>query len=114
MEEKILLKVAIICSLLGILILFLVDETISLKESKIESIDESKLDQSVKVKGIVNNFRIIKSLKLFELKDETGKIKVISFDKDLELTNGALIEVEGRVTEYRNELEIEASKIKVL
>ena len=46
MKEKTLLKVALICSLLGLLILYLISSNIEIKEKNIEKITIGNKDES--------------------------------------------------------------------
>ncbi|MEK6869777.1 MAG: hypothetical protein AABX74_06075, partial [Nanoarchaeota archaeon] len=61
MKEKTLLKIALIASLAGLLILYLISSNIEIKESNIEKITIENKDEFVKLSGIVS--RIIDSEK---------------------------------------------------
>ena len=115
MEEGILLKIALVSSLIGILLLSFIEEKISLKESNITMIDYSLLENHVKVKGAAVNIKDLENILIFDLKDNNGKIKVIAFKKNkLKIKKDSILEVEGIVKEYNNELEVEAKKIRIL
>jgi len=54
MQEKTLLKIALIISLLGLLILYLISDNIQIKEKNIEKITLENKDEFVKLRGIVS------------------------------------------------------------
>ena len=112
MKEKDLLKVSLIFSLIGILILFFLTYTIKVNLYEINSLSKDNLDDIVRVKGIVESYSETPGLYLVNLKDNTGKITVVVFkDEKLELQEGLEIEVIGQVVEYQNKLEIIAKEI---
>ena len=111
MEEKTLLKTALFISFSGILFLFLICSFYKLDLVYIKDIDESYLDKRVRIEGFVENLKEFDSMILFDLKDDSGKIKIVIFsDKRLDLSG--FVSVEGKVMEYEGELEIGAEKIK--
>ena len=112
MKEKDLLKISLIFSLIGILILFFLTYTIKVNLYEINSLSKDNLDDIVRVKGIVESYSETPGLYLVNLKDNTGKITVVVFkDEKLELQEGLEIEVIGQVVEYQNKLEIIAKEI---
>ena len=112
MNEKDLLKVSLIFSLIGILILFFLTYTLKVNLYEINSLSKDNLDDIVRVKGVVESFTETPGLYLVNLKDNTGKITVVVFkDEKLELQEGLEIEVIGQVVEYQNKLEIIAKEI---
>jgi len=111
-KEKDLLKVSLIFSLIGILILFFLTYTLKVNLYEINSLSKDNLDDIVRVKGVVESFTETPGLYLVNLKDNTGKITVVVFkDEKLELQEGLEIEVIGQVVEYQNKLEIIAKEI---
>lgn len=114
MQESTLLKVSLIVSLIGIFLILLISEKISLPTSNINLINETHIDKNVKVKGIVESIAETPGLIILTLKDTTGSITVIIFkDEELKLEKNSLIEVEGTVVKYKNKLEINAKKVKI-
>ena len=55
MKEKTLLKVALICSLVGIAALYFISDKIEIKQKNIEKITLDDIDKNVKVKGVVKD-----------------------------------------------------------
>lgn len=113
MEEKTLLKVALICALLGILILIFISDRITYSSSNIASINSSMLEKELLIKGQITSIHQTPNLFILTLKDDTSEIKVIAFKENLKLEKNQVIEVLGTVKEYNSKLEIEAKRIRV-
>ena len=79
MDEKFLLKLSLIFSLLGILLILFISENSSLSTSKISDISNKQLDTNVKIKGTIGHITELENLVLFTLEDKTGKINIILF-----------------------------------
>jgi len=113
-KESQLLKVSLIFSLIGILILFYLTYTLEAKRYDINSLTKDNIDDIVKVKGIIESYGETPGLYLIDLKDDTGRITVVVFkDEEIELIEGLEIEIIGQVTEYQNKLEIIAKEIVI-
>ncbi len=107
MKEKDLLKVSLVFSLIGILIIFFLTNTLEVKKYDIGSLSKDNLDDSVKVKGFVSSFIETPGLYIITLKDDTGKIPVIIFkDEELPLREGLELEIIGDIVEYQDKIEI--------
>lgn len=115
MEEKTLLKVALICSVIGIFIILIFADRLELSPMGISGISESLVDQSVKIQGKISAVRNTPSVLTLDIKDDSGSIKVVVFnDQDSELSEGDLVEVTGKVKEYKGSIEIEANKVVMI
>ena len=115
MDEKILLKISLIPSLVGILILLVILEKIDVSDSNISAIDKNLSEKQVKIKGEITRIRETPAFSMINVKDDTGNIDVVVFkEKKLELKEGDIIQVEGQVTEYQGKLEILAKRIVIL
>ena len=115
MKEKSLLKIALICSLLGLLILYLISDSIEIKEKNIEKITLENKDEFVKLRGIVSNVVDTEKVVIMEI-TQPQEITVVLF-KDKETVNiqeGNEVEVIGKVDEYEGSLEIIADKLRVI
>lgn len=114
MKEKNLLKIALVTSLIGIFIILIVTEKADLFGYSIAKIDKSFVDRDVRIEGEIVKIKETPGLLILDVRDETGSIKVVAFKEEkIELKKGNKIEIEGKVREYRNELEIEAIAIKL-
>lgn len=115
MDEKTLLKIALICSIVGVFIIFIFADRLEPSLISISSISHSLVDKDVKIRGTISSFKMTPSVLMLDIKDETGVIKVVAFDKeDFKADEGQLVEVLGRVKEYKGVLEIESKKILLL
>lgn len=114
MEEKSLLKVALFCSLIGILILIIISEKITIPLYTIGSINKSLTDKEVKINGEIASIKETPGLLILTVQDSTGKITVIIYDKELAVNKGDYVEIQGTVIEYKNVLEIDAKTIRLI
>lgn len=110
MNEKNLLKVALICSIIGIFIIFIFADRLEPSLISISEVSESLVDQSVKIQGKVVSVRNTPTVSIFDVKDDSGSIKVIIFENSA-FSKGQAVEILGAVKEYKGSLEIEAKKI---
>lgn len=114
MKENQLLRVSIIFSLIGILILFYLTENIEPRTYDINSIGKDNIDNVIKIKGEIGSFTETPGLYLISLKDDTGMITVVIFkDEDLRLFDGLKLEIIGEVVEYQNTMEVIAKEIVI-
>jgi len=114
MEEKNLLRIAIIISLIGVLILIIITEKIDISESNIAQITEKNIDQTVKIKGQITRITKTETIMILNIKDSTGEIKVTAFNpEESNLKTNQIVGINGKVTEYMNQIQIEADKIKI-
>ncbi|MBL7055802.1 hypothetical protein ISS07_02735 [Candidatus Woesearchaeota archaeon] len=115
MKEKTLLKIALITSLAGLLIIFLISGNINLSEENIGKITIDNQDDFVKVKGIVNSMIDTEKVMIIEI-SQLQSIKVVMFKNnvDIPITEGNEIEIIGKVDEYEGSLEIIAQRARVI
>jgi len=114
MEDSILLKIALVLSITGILVLFLLSNTINPEEININKIDKNKIDKTVKIRGITNNIKKMDNLMFIDI-IQNNKITVVLFnDKDVEIEKGNKVEIIGKVKEYKDGYEIIGDKIIVI
>lgn len=112
MDEKNLLKVALICSIIGILITFIFADKLEPTVMDISDISSSLVEKSVRVQGTVTSLRETSSVLILDVKDDSGSIKVVGFNPEgVILDKGSIVEISGKVTEYKGLLEIDAKKI---
>jgi len=112
MNEKTLLRFAIICSITGILVLIFISRSIETDTLKISQITENHIGQTIQTKGTITKITTTEELTILEIKD-SSIIKIVSFEK-LNLKKDQEILVKGMVKQYKDELEIEASLIKII
>jgi len=116
MQEKTLLKVALIVSLLGLLILFLISDNIKIKEKNIEKITIENKDEFVKLRGIVSKVIDTEKVTIMEI-TQPQQITVVLFkneNRTMPIQKGNEIEIFGKVDEYEGKLEIIADRLRVV
>lgn len=115
MPPQTLLKISLIISILGTLFLLLLSNIIEPKLTSIEDIDTLELNKKVQLKGQITSLKSYKNqdFQIITLKDKTGKINIIlnQLPKKLNLSEEQEITVIGRITEYKNEFQVQAEKI---
>ncbi|MBS3055837.1 MAG: exodeoxyribonuclease VII large subunit [Candidatus Aenigmarchaeota archaeon] len=113
MEKRIVTSLCIITIVVGLLSLFLVSEFYGPAKLEISSITKSMNNRLVLVQGIVTNLRISGENTFFVLERNNTGIKVVIFNKNYNIENNQNIIVKGRVSIYKNQLEIIANDIIV-
>lgn len=108
-----LLLIAVLTSVIGILIILYIAENKAVRLLEIKALDESYLDQVVRVGGVAGRISLGNKVTIIDLEDGFENIKVIAFDNSTLIKEGMHLEVYGVVTIYKGELEIEADEIKV-
>ncbi|MEM4641485.1 MAG: OB-fold nucleic acid binding domain-containing protein [Candidatus Pacearchaeota archaeon] len=115
MQTKTLFKLSLIVLLISLFLLAILSNSLEPKTIKIANINEKRLDEWVKVKGRTSEIKTIKTetgkMTLFKVVDETGSIEVVFYDS-INITEN--VEVIGKVTEYKNKIQLQATKIKNL
>ncbi len=111
MEDKVLLRIALVAAIVGLLGLWFWQHNIKLEEVNIPKLGDY-LGKDVKIIGTVKSAKDYG--KLVELRVEhPATTSVILFkDKDFSIPYGAEVEIKGEVQQYNGKLEIVASEIK--
>ncbi len=124
MDEKTLRNIAIVCSISGLVILFVVSENLELQKTRIGEIGIDDIGKNVRICGIIDSKFVSKNGHVFlRLSDEISDISVVIFSdtvKNLERygTNANKLErnseicVIGYIDEYEGEIEIIGKKIE--
>ena len=117
MKNKKLIKLSLILSLIGIICLVLLSLFTEPKLTPISQVNKKQLDNYIKINGNIISIDHKKSdsysFYIIRLKDESGAIDIIS-NQDYRLKFNQKIQVIGTVSEYKNQIQIESKKIKIL
>ncbi len=116
MKEKTLIKIAFICGIIGLFILFIISDTIEIKEKNIDKINKANVEEDVKLIGTISRITNLDEVTFIEL-EQPATITIILFkdkNKNISLYNGDNIEIIGQIEEYNGKLEIIAQRIRVL
>jgi len=113
MNNQTLLKISLIIAIIGIIILLLLANTIQPTQIKIKNIDESLLNQKIEIKGEIQSIKTYKesNFQIITINDFTGKIDITLDKPIINITKNQTIIAIGKVTEYKDNLEIQADKI---
>jgi len=118
MNNQTLLKISFIISIFGILVLLFISNTIQPNKINIKDIKDLDLNQKIQITGKIQSIKIYKesNFQIITINDSTNKIDItLNIPKNpMNLTKNQTIIVIGRVTEYKNNLQIQADKIKIL
>ena len=111
MKDSTLLKISLIVSILGILFLFFISESIKIEDvNEVNNLKEHK-EETVKIKGVVEQVTKTESATFLKVK-QPSLVTVVVFEP-LDITSGNYVEVTGKVDEYNDEYEILADKVLV-
>lgn len=114
MKETTLLKTALVCSLLGLVVLYFISAKIDIKDYRPSQLNENVGDD-VKLIGTISKISQNNNVAFLEI-DYRSPVTVVLFTDDINLSLKAddKIEVIGEVQEYRGKSEIIAQKIRVV
>lgn len=113
MHEKTLLKIALVCISLGLVVLFVLTDSMALDETKISHLDQN-IDKNVLIKGTVSKLTRSNSTSFIKIKkQETAEILLFNDMADiLDIDDGDIIEVRGKVSDYGGEASIVGDEIR--
>lgn len=109
MQDSVLLKIALITSILGLGFLAIILATTGLQEIDISEAKELEEDTSIRITGTVQRVTNKDDFAIVSIKKEE-EITVVLFE-NINLTKGQRIEVIGKTQDYNGEKEVVADKI---
>lgn len=121
MREKDLRNFSLLCSLLGLLVLFFASKKLESVVTKISDLTIDDVGKRVKVCGIISSYHLSKNKHLFlVLEDSNDSIDIVIFNSTAsklsidpyQLKQDQKICVLGTLTEYKSGLEIIADKVE--
>ena len=114
MKETTLLKLALICSLVGLFLLYFISTKIEIKDYR-PNVLSSNAGDDVKLKGTISKVTDKGNVVFVELSQEFPVSVVVFTNENFSsLKKNDLIEVFGKVQEYNGKNEIVAQKIMVV
>lgn len=114
MKETTLLKISLICSLMGLVVLYFISTKIEIKDYK-PSVFNKNIGDDVKLKGTVMKISGKGNAIFIELNQQSPVTVVIFTDNNnLSLKSGDNVEVIGKFQEYKGQNEIIAQKMRVI
>ena len=114
MKETTLLKIALLCSLAGLVLLYFISIKIEVKNYK-PNILNKNVGDDVKFEGTVTKITDRGNVVFINVNQQSPVIVVLFTDENnLKLNNGDNVELIGKVQEYNGKNEIIAQKIRVV
>ena len=114
MKESTLLKIALLCSLVGLIALYFISAKIEFKDYKPSALNKD-IGDDVKLQGTISRISDKGNVIFIEVAQQMPVTVVLfSKDEDLKLRNGDKIEVIGEVQEYNGKDEIIAQRIRIV
>lgn len=114
MKETTLLKIALICSLAGLIILYLISAKIEVRNYNPNPLNKN-IGEDVKLIGVVTKVSDRGNVVFVEVNQQNPVTVVLFADSDnLKLNSGDNVEVLGEVQEYNGKDEIIAQKIRIV
>ena len=111
MKVGLILKIAFSVSLIGILILLFLSETIEPRLVTISSLSNKDLNKKVKISGEILEIENKEGFQIISIKDQTGEISIIA-NTQLQISEiKKNITIVGLVQEYEGNIQISADKI---
>ena len=111
MEEKKLLRISLIISLIGIFFLLFLAKNLEPKQISIKDINNNLLNQKIKIHGTILEITDKETFKILSVADATGKIDILCECKNNQFHVNNTILVSGTVQDYKGNLQISADKI---
>ena len=111
MDDKTLKKVAVICSVAGLLMLFYISQKIEVGEKKISELGAEDVTRQVKIIGYVDSFQQRGKINTFKIK-QLSSIDVVSFDDLSDIEDGDSIEAIGEYREIKGKKELILDEFK--
>ena len=107
------LKICLVLSLLGILLLVFLSSHLTPKEYSIINITERNIDNYVTLKGQISNIKNFQESEFYILtiEDNTGKITGTLNSRNFTINKTREYIITGKITKYENETQINIEKI---
>lgn len=109
--KNLLLKLSVAISLIGILILLIISANLKPKEFRINEINTNQINEKIQINGQVISIKNYNPFDIITIQDQTGKIKVLTENKNKDIKKFDNLTIIGKVSEYNQELEIIPNKI---
>ena len=112
MKETTLLKIAIICSLVGLIVLYFISAKIEIGDYKPNLLNKN-VGEDVKLTGTITKISQRDNVAFVEVNQE-NPITVVLFADSNDLEEGNVVEIIGEVQEYNGKEEIIANRIRII
>ena len=113
MKEATLLKIALICSLVGLVVLYFISTKIEVRDYKPALLNKN-IGDDVKLQGTITKINDQGNVIFVDVIQQNSVSVVLFSGNDINLKNGDKVEVIGKVQEYNGKNEIIAEKVRVI
>ncbi|MFO8016118.1 MAG: OB-fold nucleic acid binding domain-containing protein [Candidatus Woesearchaeota archaeon] len=117
MDEGFLLRASVVCSIVGVVALYIISGSIDAGETDISRITMGEAEGDVVVRGSVSRIFRNEDVMIIGLQ-KNEEISVVMFSRDypdyMGLSEGDEVEVRGSVDEYEGEKEIIAEEMRIV
>ncbi len=114
MKESTLFKIALICSLVGVCILFFISDNVDVKEKAISKIEMESIGEDIKLKGYISGITDLEKVMFVEI-TQPEKITVVLFKKsNITLDKGDYVEILGEIDEYGGKMQVIGNRVRVI
>ncbi len=114
MDEKTLLKIGLIITIVGITILYFISGKIDIEEKTISKITAENIGEDVKIKGTVSRVTDLDAVMIIDISQPNYMTAVLFKDGEINIKKGDYVEITGEIDEYEGEYEIIGNKVKVI
>jgi len=115
MNQKLLFKLSLAISTIGIITLLILSNTLEPKLTKISEIKNNQINKKTKIQGKITNMKDFEKHKfqLITITDQTAEIDILFqyIKEPLELKLNQQITITGKIQSYQDTLQIQAEKI---
>ncbi len=109
-----MLRLALICSLAGIIALFFISENIEINEKNIDEINKDNVGEDVRIKGIVSKSTDKGKIILLDIIQPETITIVLFKDHDFNISTGTKVEITGEIDEFNGKIEIVGNEVNIL
>lgn len=114
MKETTLLKIALICSLVGLVALYFISTKIEIKDYKPSKLS-GNVGDDVKLNGRITKINDRGNVVFIELNEEIPvSVVIFTENNNLDFKNGDNVEVIGKVQNYNGKNEIIAQRVRII
>ena len=114
MKTSNLLKLSLIVALVGTFLVIILSNNLEPNTKTIDSINERSIDEWIKVQGNITQETDVSGLKIITVNDGTASINCILRKNVSYSFKDHKVEIQGKITDYKGDIEIDISKIIVL
>ena len=106
-----MLKLSVSISLIGLIILSGISQSVEFELSNINQLTINDIDNTIKLKGIITKVKEADKVTFFDVAQHS-KMPVIIFGTNISINEGDEVEILGKVAKYNGNIELIADRIE--